>query len=151
MLTNLLLIQLDHEKKDLYKNFIGAIHEVNQKASLKNLLLEKKLKALAEELEIRETQMTEIIVAANLDPVSLVNSSRRFQVYTILDITISLTFITAILFSIFVLLFFLNLVYMQLFWHIFEALIPLFVGNIEFHKPLLSSSSVQWSTIIKSW
>ena len=61
-------------------NFLAAIREINQKASLKNLLLEKKLKTLSEELEIREAQMTEIILAANLDPSSLITSTRRIVV-----------------------------------------------------------------------
>lgn len=75
-------MQLDHEKKELFMNFMTAIHEINQKASLKNLLLEKKLKTLGQELEIREAQMTEIITAANLDPSSLITSTRRIVVRT---------------------------------------------------------------------
>ena len=39
------------ERDDLYGKFVKAIHEVQQKSGFKNLLLEKKLTALADTLE----------------------------------------------------------------------------------------------------
>ena len=36
------------ERNELYNNFVKAIHEVQQKSGFKNLLLEKKLKALVD-------------------------------------------------------------------------------------------------------
>ena len=43
--------QLQLERDDLYNKFVKAIHEVQQKSSFKNLLLEKKLNALTDVLE----------------------------------------------------------------------------------------------------
>ena len=42
------------ERDDLYKKFVKAIHDVQQKSNLKNLLLEKKLGALGDTLEKKE-------------------------------------------------------------------------------------------------
>ena len=39
------------ERDELYGKFVKAIHEVQQKSNFKNLLLEKKLTALADTLE----------------------------------------------------------------------------------------------------
>ena len=46
-----LLTQVQKERDDLYGRFVKAIHEVQQKSGFKNLLLEKKLTALADTLE----------------------------------------------------------------------------------------------------
>ena len=46
-----LTLQIQRERDDLYKRFVSAIHEVQQKSGFKNLLLEKKLTALADTLE----------------------------------------------------------------------------------------------------
>lgn len=43
--------QIQKERDDLYSKFVKAIHEVQQKTGFKNLLLEKKLTALADTLE----------------------------------------------------------------------------------------------------
>ena len=45
-----------------YNKFVSAIHEVQQKAGFKNLLLEKKLLALADVLEKKEAQLNEVTV-----------------------------------------------------------------------------------------
>ena len=42
--------------------FVSAIHEVQQKAGFKNLLLEKKLLALADVLEKKEAQLNEVLI-----------------------------------------------------------------------------------------
>ena len=47
----LLYTQIQKERDDLYSKFVKAIHEVQQKTGFKNLLLEKKLTALADTLE----------------------------------------------------------------------------------------------------
>ena len=44
----------------MYNKFVSAIHEVQQKAGFKNLLLEKKLLALADVLEKKEAQLNEV-------------------------------------------------------------------------------------------
>lgn len=43
--------QVQKECDELYGKFVKAIHEVQQKSGLKNLLLEKKLTALADAIE----------------------------------------------------------------------------------------------------
>ena len=43
--------QTQNERDELYNKFVTAIHEVQQKSNFKNLLLEKKLGALADTLE----------------------------------------------------------------------------------------------------
>lgn len=43
--------QVHKESDELYGKFVKAIHEVQQKSGLKNLLLEKKLTALADAIE----------------------------------------------------------------------------------------------------
>ena len=45
------LFQTQGERDELYNKFVKAIHEVQQKSNFKNLLLEKKLGALADTLE----------------------------------------------------------------------------------------------------
>ena len=49
--VNLLSNQIQSERDELYSRFVSAIHEVQQKSGFKNLLLEKKLTALADTLE----------------------------------------------------------------------------------------------------
>ena len=44
-------MQVQSERDELYDRFVKAIHEVQQKSGLKNILLEKKLSTLADALE----------------------------------------------------------------------------------------------------
>ena len=55
-------LQIQKERDDLYKCFVAAIHEVQQKSGFKNLLLEKKLTALADTLEKKVRGGTSIAV-----------------------------------------------------------------------------------------
>jgi len=59
------------ERDQLHGQFQKAIHNVKQKSSFKNLLIEKKLLAMNEQLEKAEAQMGEIISHANLDNAAL--------------------------------------------------------------------------------
>ena len=52
------IFQVQQERDELYRKFVKAIHEVLQKSNFKNLLLEKKLNALADTLEKKEAQLT---------------------------------------------------------------------------------------------
>ena len=67
------------ERDDLYKKFVKAIHEVQQKSGFKNLLLEKKLTALADSLEKKEAQLNEVLSASNLDPTALTVVTRKLE------------------------------------------------------------------------
>ncbi|RZF45031.1 hypothetical protein LSTR_LSTR001992 [Laodelphax striatellus] len=55
------------ERDELHDRFVSAVLELQQKAGLKNVLLEKKLSSLEETLEKREVQLAEAMSAANLD------------------------------------------------------------------------------------
>ena len=44
-------MQVESERDDLYDKFVASIHDVQQKTGFKNLLLEKKLSTLADQLE----------------------------------------------------------------------------------------------------
>ncbi|XP_071083552.1 dynein regulatory complex subunit 4-like [Haliotis cracherodii] len=67
------------ERDDLYRKFVKAIHEVQQKSNFKNLLLEKKLNALADTLEKKEAQLNEVLSASNLDPTALTVVTRKLE------------------------------------------------------------------------
>lgn len=67
------------ERDELYNKFVKAIHEVQQKSNFKNLLLEKKLGALADTLEKKEAQLNEVLSASNLDPTALTVVTRKLE------------------------------------------------------------------------
>lgn len=67
------------ERDELYKKFVKAIHDVQQKSNLKNLLLEKKLGALGDTLEKKEAQLNEVLTASNLDPSALSVVTRKLE------------------------------------------------------------------------
>ena len=71
---------MEEERDDLYQKFVKAIHEVQQKSNFKNLLLEKKLAALADTLEKKEAQLNEVLSASNLDPTALTVVTRKLEV-----------------------------------------------------------------------
>jgi hypothetical protein len=71
--------QIQHERDELYSRFVSAIHEVQQKSGFKNLLLEKKLSALADTLEKKEAQLNEVLAASNLDPSALTIITRKLE------------------------------------------------------------------------
>ncbi|CAF0933232.1 unnamed protein product [Didymodactylos carnosus] len=70
---------IQKERDELYNKFIKAINEVQQKSSLKNLLLEKKLSTLADSLEKKEAQLNEVLAASNLDPAGLSVVTRKLE------------------------------------------------------------------------
>jgi hypothetical protein len=73
----------------LYKRFVKAIHDVQQKSNLKNLLLEKKLGALGDTLEKKEAQLNEVLTASNLDPSALSVVTRKLEVYFFIRLLIN--------------------------------------------------------------
>ena len=72
--------QVQEERDELYRKFVKAIHEVQQKSNFKNLLLEKKLCALVDTLEKKEAQLNEVLSASNLDPAALTVVTRKLEV-----------------------------------------------------------------------
>mmetsp|Transcript_34733 Transcript_34733/g.79236 ORF Transcript_34733/g.79236 Transcript_34733/m.79236 type:complete len:481 (+) Transcript_34733:120-1562(+) len=67
------------ERDELYDKFESTIYDVQQKTGFKNLLLEKKIEALNEELEKRDAQLSEVLAASNVDPVTLGNITRKLD------------------------------------------------------------------------
>ena len=78
------IFQVQQERDELYRKFVKAIHEVQQKSNFKNLLLEKKLNALADTLEKKEAQLNEVLSASNLDPTALTVVTRKLEVQFII-------------------------------------------------------------------
>nr|XP_005999251.1 PREDICTED: growth arrest-specific protein 8 isoform X2 [Latimeria chalumnae] len=67
------------ERDELYKKFVKAIQEVQQKSGFKNLLLERKLQTLEDVLEKKEAQLNEVLSASNLDPSALAVVTRKLE------------------------------------------------------------------------
>lgn len=55
---------------------------MQQKTGLKNVLLEKKLEKLSDLLEQREAQISEVLAAAQLDPMAVINANQKLEVCT---------------------------------------------------------------------
>lgn len=72
--------QVQQERDGLYRKFTAAILEVQQKVGLKNLVLERKVQALAATVEKKEVQFNEVLAASNLDPAALTLVSRKLEV-----------------------------------------------------------------------
>ena len=77
-ISSFFLCQVQQERDDLYNKFVSAIHEVQQKAGFKNLLLEKKLLALADVLEKKEAQLNEVQIPPDQLHVIICIISRDF-------------------------------------------------------------------------
>ena len=56
---------------------------MQQKSGFKNLLLERKLSALADNLEKKEAQLNEVLSATNMDPMALGAVTRKLEVWFI--------------------------------------------------------------------
>eukprot|EP00939_MAST-03C_sp_MAST-3C-sp1_P003135 g3135.t1 len=61
---------LKRERDSLHNKFQSAIHEVKQKGSFKNLLIEKKLGAMNTQLEKAEAHVGEVLSQANIEDVA---------------------------------------------------------------------------------
>lgn len=74
------LKQCQAERDELHSRFVSSILELQQKTGLKNVLLEKKLEKLSDLLEQREAQIGEVLAAAQLDPMAIVNVNQKLEV-----------------------------------------------------------------------
>ncbi|XP_030616694.1 dynein regulatory complex subunit 4 isoform X1 [Delphinapterus leucas] len=72
-------LSVQQERDGLYRKFTAAILEVQQKVGLKNLVLERKVQALAAAVEKKEVQFNEVLAASNLDPAALTLVSRKLE------------------------------------------------------------------------
>lgn len=73
------LEKLESEKNELYEKVTTTVLEVQQKSSLRNILLEKKIKALMELLEQREAQFSEVLTMCQIDPITLPFSNTQVE------------------------------------------------------------------------
>ncbi|XP_049719896.1 dynein regulatory complex subunit 4 isoform X2 [Elephas maximus indicus] len=71
--------EVQQERDQLYQKFTAAIQEVQQKTGFKNLVLERKLKALSTAVEQKEAQLNEVLATSNLDPAALTIVSRKLE------------------------------------------------------------------------
>eukprot|EP00052_Salpingoeca_macrocollata_P035914 m.16222 g.16222 ORF g.16222 m.16222 type:complete len:479 (-) comp8868_c0_seq1:93-1529(-) len=71
--------EVEKERDELYNQYVKSIHDVQQKSGLRNLLLEKKLGAVAGQLEKKEAQLNEVLAASNLDPTALSVVTRKLE------------------------------------------------------------------------
>lgn len=77
---DILIVQVQLERDELYMKFTKAILEVQQKSGFKNLLLECKLNTLNDTLEKKEAQLSEVLSASNLDPTTLSVVTHKLEV-----------------------------------------------------------------------
>ncbi|KAG2494699.1 hypothetical protein HYH03_007215 [Edaphochlamys debaryana] len=71
--------KVQSERDELYSKFEASIYDVQQKTGLKSAVLEKKLEAMGEALEMKEAQLAEVLTAANLDPGTLAAINNRLE------------------------------------------------------------------------
>lgn len=57
----------EKEREKLFDIFNNAVYSIHQKEGLNNLILEKKISAVSEELEIKNLQLNEVLKAAHID------------------------------------------------------------------------------------
>ena len=67
------------ERDELRSKFTSAVHDAQQKAGVKSIILERKLEALADQLEKKEVQLNEVLRASNLDPSAITNVNRKLE------------------------------------------------------------------------
>lgn len=63
---------LRRETDHLSELFSRSVYDVQQKSGLNNLLLEKKLANIQHDLEIKDLELNEVLLAANMDPRAVV-------------------------------------------------------------------------------
>lgn len=73
-------MQVKGERDDLHDKFVSAVLDLQQKAGMKNMILEKKLVSLEEMLEKRDVQLAEAMSAANLDKKTMRTINQKLEV-----------------------------------------------------------------------
>ncbi|KAB0405033.1 hypothetical protein E2I00_013566, partial [Balaenoptera physalus] len=71
--------KVQQERDELYRKFTAAVLEVQQKVGFQNLVLERKVQALATVVEKKEVQFNEVLAASSLDPAALTLVSRKLE------------------------------------------------------------------------
>merc|ERR550514_793176 len=73
------LATVTRERDEIYTKFQHAIYDVQQKAGLKNLILEKKIDAVEEALETTEAQVSQLLASANVDQATATGISQKLD------------------------------------------------------------------------
>ena len=73
------LSYLEKEKDSFVNRYKENLHLVEQKAGLRNLILEKKLETIEDNLEIKEVQLRELLRKTSLDPNALSNLNTTLE------------------------------------------------------------------------
>eukprot|EP00250_Pteridium_aquilinum_P001330 c1153_g1_i1 orf=158-1591(+) len=60
--------EVRNERDELYNRFENGVFELQQKSNLKNLLIQRKVQVLEENLEKKDAQIAEVTAMANRDP-----------------------------------------------------------------------------------
>lgn len=55
------------DREHLFGIFNNTVYSIQQREGLNNLILEKKIGAVTEELQVKNTQLTEVLKAAHVD------------------------------------------------------------------------------------
>mmetsp|Transcript_4976 Transcript_4976/g.11957 ORF Transcript_4976/g.11957 Transcript_4976/m.11957 type:complete len:462 (-) Transcript_4976:90-1475(-) len=71
--------QVTDERDELYSKFQYAIYDVQQRAGLKNLVLEKKIDSVEEAVETAEAQVSELLSSADVDPAATTGISQKLD------------------------------------------------------------------------
>ncbi|XP_061029208.1 dynein regulatory complex subunit 4 isoform X3 [Eubalaena glacialis] len=71
--------KVQQERDELYRKFTAAVLEVQQRVGFQNLVLERKVQALAAAVEKKEVQFDEVLAASSLDPAALTLASRKLE------------------------------------------------------------------------
>jgi hypothetical protein len=70
---------VDGEVKKLYGRYHGTVHDLQQKAVFKHMLLNKKVEVLSTQLEKKDAQLGEVIKASNLEPGTAATVERQLE------------------------------------------------------------------------
>eukprot|EP00998_Keelungia_sp_KM082_P001725 NODE_1206_length_1425_cov_91.479199_g1195_i0.p1 GENE.NODE_1206_length_1425_cov_91.479199_g1195_i0~~NODE_1206_length_1425_cov_91.479199_g1195_i0.p1 ORF type:complete len:452 (+),score=164.14 NODE_1206_length_1425_cov_91.479199_g1195_i0:57-1412(+) len=71
--------QMESERDRLYSKYQGTLHDFQQKAVFKNVLLKKKMEVMNAQLEKKDAQLGEVLKAANLDPGAVAPVERKLE------------------------------------------------------------------------
>merc|ERR1711881_104339 len=72
--------KLEKERDDLQRRFQKAVREIQKKAELgKNVVLEKKLEVLQGQFDEKQSQLSEVLAAAKLDPSVVASVTKKLE------------------------------------------------------------------------
>lgn len=71
--------RVERERDELYTRFLTAVRDVQQRSGMRAQRLEQRIAAFREALEARDTQMREVVRAANLDPAAAALATRQIE------------------------------------------------------------------------